>query len=58
MIRLPHHLKTSNVFNVQHFTSYLEEKQNLRMNSLQPRENDVVGLAIMDDYKQLSTGLS
>jgi hypothetical protein len=46
MIRLPHHLKTFDVFNVQHLTSYLEEEQNLRMKSLQPRKNDVVGLVI------------
>lgn len=46
-IYLPHRMKTSNVFNVQHLTSYLEEEPYSRMNSLQPEKNDVVRLTIM-----------
>jgi hypothetical protein len=56
-ICLPHHLKISDVFNVHHLSSYLEE-HNTRTSSLQPRENDVVGLAITGDSRQPGVGLS
>ena len=56
-IRLPHHLKTSNVFNVQHLTFYLEEEQNSRTSSLKPEENDVLELVITSDSEQSSMSL-
>jgi hypothetical protein len=56
-IRLPNHLKTSDVFNVQHLTFYLNEEQNSRMNSLQHREKDVVRLEITSNSEQSSVNL-
>ena len=44
-LKLPNHIKTSNVFNIKHFVSFIDdfskEHANSRMNSLQPREDDV-----------------
>ena len=56
-ICLPNHLKTSDVFNVQHLTFYLNEEQNSRMNSLQHREKDVVRLEITSNSEQSSVNL-
>ena len=44
-LKLPSHIKTSDVFNVKHLVSFIDdlsnEDANLRTNSLQPREDDV-----------------
>jgi hypothetical protein len=41
-LKLPSHIKTSDVFNIKHLVSFIndssEEDANLRVNSLQPRE--------------------
>jgi len=57
MIRLPHYIKTSDVFNIQHLTSYLEEKHNSRTSSLQPRKNDAVRYAITGGFEQSGVSL-
>jgi hypothetical protein len=57
-IRLPNHLKTSDVFNVQHLTFYLNEEQKSRMNSLQHKGKDAAGLEITSNYEQSSVNLS
>jgi hypothetical protein len=44
-LKLPSHIKTSDVFNVKHLVTFIEESSeedtNSRVNSLQPREDDV-----------------
>jgi predicted DNA-binding protein (UPF0278 family) len=44
-LKLPSHIKTSYVFNIKHLVPFIEESliedTNLRVNSLQPREDDV-----------------
>jgi hypothetical protein len=44
-MKLPSHIKTSNVFNAKHLVPFiedsLEEEANSRMNSIQPGEDDV-----------------
>lgn len=57
MICLPHYIKISDVFNVQHLISYLEEKHNSRTSSFQFRKNDAVRYAIMSGFKQSSMSL-
>jgi hypothetical protein len=48
-LKLPNHIKTSNVFNVKHLVPFIEYSldvdANSRMNSLQPREDDVDQIA-------------
>jgi hypothetical protein len=48
-LKLPSHIKTSNVFNVKHLVPFIEgsskEDANSRMNSLQPGEDDVDQIA-------------
>jgi hypothetical protein len=48
-LKLPSHIKTSNVFNVKHLVPFIEdsseEDANSRTNSLQPGEDDVDQIA-------------
>jgi hypothetical protein len=48
-LKLPSHIKTSDVFNVKHLVPFIEdsseEDTNSRTNSLQPREDDVDQIA-------------
>jgi hypothetical protein len=48
-LKLPSHIKTSDVFNVKHLVPFIEdsseEDANSRTNSLQPREDDVDQIA-------------
>ena len=44
-LKLPSHIKTSDVFNIKHLVPFIgdssEKDANLRVNSLQPEEDDV-----------------
>jgi hypothetical protein len=44
-LKLPSHIKTSNVFNIKHLVSFIDDSSedyaNLRVNSFQPGEDDV-----------------
>jgi hypothetical protein len=44
-LKLPSHIKTSNVFNIKHLVPFTgdssDDDVNLRANSVQPREDDV-----------------